>query len=492
MDPQIPRLARDMWKRFGIAFLLVVGLSAAATATAALLQVKDIADALNKGTHLNLGRDTLTRADVGAPQTLMLLGSDHRSIYGKGVRGNSDTMMLIRLDPDKAATSIMSIPRDLRVPIYYRGTVRTAKINAAYNMGGPGLSARTVQRVLNIPGGINHVIDVDFGGFRHAVDRVGCIYTDVDRRYFNDNSGPGEPYAQINLQPGYQKLCNYDALAYVRFRHEDTDLVRAARQQDFLRQAKDQLSASKLFEDREALAKILGAYTSTDIRGTSQVLELIKLAVFSAGHPIREVHFRSEVGPSYVDATPSDIEANVQEFMSGEGSAGQRAPSRSTAAQKAAARRRSTGRLVAGGLEDARSAGEEQAIASATKAGFPFYYPALRLRGSIYSGEPRTYFLHDPAGRRHRAYRMVLDTGRLGEFYGIQGTTWKNPPVLSKPTSRLKVNGRRLLLFADGNRLRFVAWITPRAAYWVSNTLVLGLTNRQMMAIAASTRPIGR
>ena len=148
MDPQIPRLARDMWKRFGIAFLLVVGLSAAATATAALLQVKDIADALNKGTHLNLGRDTLTRADVGAPQTLMLLGSDHRSIYGKGVRGNSDTMMLIRLDPDKAATSIMSIPRDLRVPIYYRGTVRTAKINAAYNMGGPGLSARTVQRVL--------------------------------------------------------------------------------------------------------------------------------------------------------------------------------------------------------------------------------------------------------------------------------------------------------------------------------------------------------
>src|SRR5205814_1349781 len=240
----------------------------------------------------------------------------------------------------------------------------------------------------------------------------------------------------------------------------------AARQQDFLRQAKDQLSASKLFEDREALAKILGAYTSTDIRGTSQVLELIKLAVFSAGHPIREVHFRSEVGPSYVDATPSDVEANVQEFMSGEGSAGQRAPSRSTAAQKAAARRRSTGKLVAGGLEDAKSQGEEQAIASATKAGFPFYYPALRLRGSIYSGEPRVYFLRDQKRRRHRAYRMVLDTGRLGEFYGIQGLTWRNPPILSKPTGHQTVNGRRLLLFGDGNRLRFVAYPTRRAVYW--------------------------
>ena len=134
----------------------------------------------------------------------------------------------------------------------------------------------------------------------------------------------------------------------------------------------------------------------------------------------------------------------------------------------------------------------EQAIAAATKAGFPFYYPSLRLRGSIYSSEPRTYFLRDQHGRRHRAYRMVLDTGRLGEFYGVQGTTWRNPPILSKPTAKLTVNGRRLLLFGDGNRLRFVAWRTPRAAYWVSNTLVLGLTNRQMLAIAASLRPVGR
>lgn len=488
MDPQIPRLARTMWKRFAIAFGLIVAMSAAATATAALLEVKNIADELPSANRLRLGSD-LTRGDVGGAQTIMVLGSDHRSIYGKNVRGNSDTMMLIRLDPDKAATSIMSIPRDLKVSIY-RGTgVQTAKINAAYNLGGPRLAVRTVRRELGIP--INHVIDMDFGGFRHAVDRVGCIYTDVDRRYFNDNSGGGEPYAQINLQPGYQKLCNYDALAYVRFRHEDTDLVRAARQQDFLRQAKDQLSTTKLIDNRQALAHILGTYSTTDIHGVNQVLDLVKLAVFSAGHPIREVHFRSEIGPSYVTATQADIAANRAEFYSGEGSAGQRAPSRSTPAQKAAGRRRPRGKVVAGGLEDAKSAGEEQAIAAATKAGFPFYYPTLRLRGSIYSGEPRVYFLRDQKGRRHRAYRMVLDTGRLGEFYGIQGMTWRNPPVLSKPTGHQTVNGRRLLLYGDGNRLRFVAYPTRRAVYWVSNTLVLGLTNRQMLAIAASLRPIG-
>jgi len=162
------------------------------------------------------------------------------------VRGNSDTMMLIRLDPDKAATSIMSIPRDLKVNIYRGSGVQTAKINAAYNLGGPRLAVRTVRRELGIP--INHVIDMDFGGFRHAVDRVGCIYTDVDRRYFNDNSGGGEPYAQINLQPGYQKLKGQDALDYVRYRHTDNDFIRAARQQDFLRQARSQSGIKKLFQ----------------------------------------------------------------------------------------------------------------------------------------------------------------------------------------------------------------------------------------------------
>ena len=67
MDPQVPRLARSMWKRFAIAAALIIGMSAAATATAALLEVKNIADALKKGTHLNLGADTLTRAEVGGP-----------------------------------------------------------------------------------------------------------------------------------------------------------------------------------------------------------------------------------------------------------------------------------------------------------------------------------------------------------------------------------------------------------------------------------------
>ena len=80
-----------------------------------------------------------------------------------------------------------------------------------------------------------------FNGFWRAVNAVGCVYADIDRRYYNDSA----EYVYIDVQPGYQRMCGRKALQYVRFRHEDTDIVRAARQQDFLRQAKQQIAARR-------------------------------------------------------------------------------------------------------------------------------------------------------------------------------------------------------------------------------------------------------
>ena len=84
----------------------------------------------------------------------------------------------------------MSLPRDLRVQIPGRGT---AKINEAYELGGPALTLRTVKELTGLP--INHVINVDFKGFENAINAIGCIYVDVDRRYFNDSA----EYAYINV-----------------------------------------------------------------------------------------------------------------------------------------------------------------------------------------------------------------------------------------------------------------------------------------------------
>ena len=129
----------------------------------------------------------------------------------------------------------MSIPRDLKVEIPGYGT---GKFNEAYAYGGPKLTLQTVKQLTGLP--INHVVNVDFLGFVRAVYAIGCVYVDVDRRYFHSNAGlpASEQYAEINVQPGYQLLCGKKALQYVRYRHTDTDLVRSARQQDFISAAR--------------------------------------------------------------------------------------------------------------------------------------------------------------------------------------------------------------------------------------------------------------
>jgi LCP family protein required for cell wall assembly len=478
-----------MWKRFLLAGVLITLFAGAATATAGLLEVDDVRKALSQNPRLDVA-DVITPAEAGKPQTILLLGSDKRRgaerVKGFGL---SDTMILVRLNPNKRATALLSIPRDLKVTIRNpkTGGVATDKINMAYHLGGPKLTTKTISETMGID--INHVVNISFVGFRAAVNFIGCVYTDIDRRYFNDNSGPGPLYATIDVQAGYQKLCGQDALDYVRFRHEDTDLVRAARQQQFLGDAKDQLAVRELLGDRKELARLLGKYTQTDIHSTSEVLRLMKLVIFSAGQPQREVRFRAELGPSYVEASKEMIRETRKEFLEADASEGPKAKPPQTPAQREAARRRKKQPQVAAGLENAENFGVEQAAAIKDDVSFPIYYPKLRTQGSVYVDVPRAYTIRNEKGKRFAAYRMVLNRGYLGEYYGIQATTWQNPPILAKPSGERTVRGRRLLLFYDGNRLRLVAWRTKRAVYWVSNTLVRTLTNRQMIDIARSLQP---
>jgi hypothetical protein len=91
------------------------------------------------------------------------------------------------------------------------------------------------------------------------------------------------------------------------------------------------------------------------------------------------------------------------------------------------------------------------------------------------------------------AYRFVIPTGRNGSYYGIQGTSWLEPPILRTPSQdRRTINGKHLLLFYDGKKLRTVGFKTKRGAYWVQNTLTAELTNKQMIGIAASMTRLGR
>jgi len=473
-----------LWKRLLLGSVLCVFAAAGATAVAAFHEVDKVVDALKLGPELKLGKGKLATSDPGSPQTLMILGSDNRAKDNtEGAAGSrSDTIMLVRLDPEKEATAVMSLPRDLKVEIPGHGV---DKINAAYELGGPALTLETVKAVTKLP--INHVINVRFNGFWRAVNAVGCVYADIDRRYFNDSA----EYSYINVQPGYQRMCGRSALQYVRFRHEDTDIVRAARQQDFLRQAKQQITASKLFDNHARLTEIFGRNTSTDkgLRSTKEVLRLLKLALGTATHPILQVSFRGTLGESYVESSEAQMQEMTDEFLNVEDTPGPRAES----GKRIKRPKRKKLRAAVGGLEDATGFGKDQAI-QAVKAGaggtLPALYPTLRLQGSVYAGPPRVYKLRGTDGRRYGAYRMYLQTGRAGEYYGLQGLTWKNPPILEGVTEERTIGRRTYQLAYDGDRLRLVAWRTPKAVYWISNTLLLSLDEKQMLAIARSVRAL--
>jgi len=488
-----PRPARGMYKRFLIGSAIIVALTTIAVSAAILLQVGQLVDDFNQGAakegSISFGKNELTRDDVGGAQTIMILGSDHRVTDQPGDKPHSDTILLIHLDPDNAATTVMSIPRDLKVTIPGHGT---NKINQAYYDGGAALTLKTVKRLLSTPGhpfAINHVVDINFRGFRRAVDYVGCVYVAVDRRYYNP---VGTGYASINIQPGYQRLCGQDALDYVRYRHGDNDIVRGARQQDFLRQAKAQIGAKQIFEKRDRLLKVFAAYTQTDksLQDAKPLLDLGQLAFLSAGHPVREIKFPAIVPDSptaaYVGYSQGRLPGAVDQFLSGRTATSSSGTSRPS-------RRRSSRphKSKPVQLDAAQTKGEDQAIVASRGTPFPVYFPTKVGPGGTYQGPGRPYRLRTLDGSKRRAYVMVVQLPGVGEYYDVEGMNWTNPPLLQKPDARRRIGPHTYSLYFDGSKLRLVAFQAGNAVYWVTNTLTRSLTNKQMLAIAASMRPLG-
>ena len=129
-------------------------------------------------------------------------------------------------------------------------------------------------------------------------------------------------------------------------------------------------------------------------------------------------------------------------------------------------------------------------IASGVR-GIRIYYPAHAIPRSSFSiNSPRAYKICGPQGRCWASFRYIIQSGLIGEYYGLQGTAWMNPPILDGPHETHRYGRRRLEMYYDGDRLRLVAWREKDAVYWVSNTLLQSLTARQMIDIARTARPL--
>lgn len=509
------------WWRFTLASLLIVAVSAAATATSVLLYLDSIAHALSHNNVLNNKlHKALAEVEPGAPENILILGSDKRA--GEEFEedpGRSDTTILLRLDPEDETISVMSIPRDLQVEIPGYGT---GKFNEAYSYGGPKLTLQVVKELTGLR--INHVVNVDFLGFVRAVDAIGCVYTDVDRRYYHSNVGlpPSEQYSEINIQPGYQKLCGVKALQYVRYRHTDTDIVRSARQQAFLSDARQRISVQDLVFDQSGLIDIFTKYTTSDINSKETMLEVLKLFIASRNAPIKQVHFPAELGPSFVYSNETMIHEAVKEFLTGEsfGKESEESSAGSSSAKKKHGKKKAGGaqpkkkqpkpkpklevaKPGSDGLVPAREAGEAEAEAAARHVGahFPVFYPTRLPPGAHFVEtdpyehvvDPRVYRFKDDSGERHIAYKMVavMEEPDGYHYFGVQGIRgWEDPPILDNPSVTETIHGREYEIYVDSGEVKMIAWHRGADTYWISNDLERSLSNEQMVGMARSANVI--
>jgi LCP family protein required for cell wall assembly len=541
----------------------------------------------------------------GQPAVALVIGYDARKSDGPNAGGRSDTLMLVRADPQTDSISLLSFPRDMRVEIRCPG--RTAffdKINAAYATCGPQGSLQTVRLLTGVQ--INYLITVNFRGFREIVDRLDGAWIDVDRRYFNDRGGPFG-YATINLRPGYQQLTGRQTLDYVRYRHTDSDLYRVARQQQFVKAFKGQIQESFA---PTSLPKIVNAITNNvevaqgggvDVDGRT----VLSYALFAYGLPRGRVfQTRIEGLEGFTDLTTDseNVTKAIQNFTHPDVESSQKATAVALGEKRttrAPAPRATTitvlnGNGVTGSASTAgyllgqrayqvltppnglpanapsfdyfrtkiyfdrsrrgaRAAGlnvanlfasaeleplprqisqlangamltvvvgqtfhgsltpsaidqtpkrERPNVVFAPNAAidelrerrgrvpFPLMVPTAIERSSwTDSTMPARMYWIDPS-EKHKAVRLVYRMGS-NEYWGVQMTDWDDAPVLADRSLTRRIKGRVYDLYYDGPKLHMVVLNTPKADYWVINTLLDRLSNETMLAIAKGLKPLG-
>ena len=182
--------------------------------------------------------------------------------------GRSDTMMVAAVDPRKKQASLLSVPRDTRVHIEGYGY---EKINAAFMLGGRKLAQSTVEDFLGTP--IDHYVMINNRAFKKVIDAIGGIDIDVEMRMDYEDPWDDDGGLVIDLYPGYQHLNGKQAIGYVRYRDEEGDIGRIARQQKFVKAVMEKVTSPGIITDLPEIASVVYENIETDM-SLRQLLEL--------------------------------------------------------------------------------------------------------------------------------------------------------------------------------------------------------------------------
>jgi LCP family protein required for cell wall assembly len=211
------------------------------------------------------------RSVLSEPTTLLVIGTDGGSAPGRGDANRSDSLMLVHFDPETHRISYLSIPRDLRVEIPGYGT---SKINAANQIGGPALTLATVKALTGLP--IDHVVVVDFDGFKELIDAIGGIEVNVPKAILSNRFDcPYKParcddWEGWRFEKGVQRMDGRRALVYSRIRTNrldpsDSDITRGNRQQIVADAVGDEIASLGTFLRLPFMGEELAAPLATDL-----------------------------------------------------------------------------------------------------------------------------------------------------------------------------------------------------------------------------------
>ncbi|HEX6969179.1 MAG TPA: LCP family protein [Micromonosporaceae bacterium] len=210
---------------------------------------------------------------------ILLVGTDSRdpdAPMDRGGKWRADTIILMHIPATHDRAYLVSIPRDLYVPVPESAsagcdTGKRRKINASFAFGGLPLAVRTVECFTDVH--IDHVVAVDFGGFKEVTDALGGVELYVER----DITSIHKPYRKF--QKGVNHMNGAEALDWVRQRKQfpDGDFARMRHQQEFLKALLDKAASSGTLTNPSKLNAFLKSVT--DAVTVDQGFSLIDMAL---------------------------------------------------------------------------------------------------------------------------------------------------------------------------------------------------------------------
>ncbi|HEY9852819.1 MAG TPA: LCP family protein [Leptolyngbyaceae cyanobacterium] len=271
----IKRLPIGKWLLWGGALVATTVVSATVGATIALLTPLSQQISQNQSWSI---QDLWRNANIyrlTRPVNILVMGIDRVLDVPQDspatMNGRSDTMLLVRINPEDNSVKILSIPRDTRVE---NSELSIKKINQANADGGPALAAKIVSNTLNeVP--VDRYVRVTTDAFKELVDLVGGIEVFVPSKMeYVDNT----QHLNINLEPGWQVLNGEQAEQFARFRHDENgDIGRVQRQQALIKALRERLTSPTTLPRLPQLMRIMQRYVDTNI----DLEEMLALANFA-------------------------------------------------------------------------------------------------------------------------------------------------------------------------------------------------------------------